>query len=469
MKKLLGTAAAIALIASGTAHAEDAAGDWAGVLLGQLHLVVHLTRGGDDRLTGVMESLDQGDAKIPIGTVDATADHLKFTVPAVKGAYDGTWDSAKAQWTGTWTQGQSIELDLHRASAADRTARSTPPTRPQEDAIAKGPRPYSDEPVTFANAAAAGVTLSGTFSMPSGAGPFPTVVLIAGSGPNDRDEDVLGHKIFLVLADALNRRGIAVLRYDKRGIGGSTGSYDAATSADFISDAEAAVAFLKTRTDVDTRRIGLLGHSEGGLIAPAVAVADPSVAFMVLMAGPGVRGDRVLMTQIEAIARANGAAEADIARTRTVRGQAFAIVEASSDAADAKARLAAAAAPAIAAGQLKPEAADQGIAQMTSPWMYSFLRYDPAPVLQKVRVPVLAIGGSLDLQVEPKENLAAIRAELKDDADVTVTELPGLNHLFQDATTGSPNEYGAIKETLAPIAQKTIGDWVMAHARPKID
>jgi pimeloyl-ACP methyl ester carboxylesterase len=488
MKKRFWTAAALALIASGTAHAEDAAGDWAGVLLGQLHLVVHLTRGADGRLTGMMESLDQGDAKIPIGTVDATADRLKFTVPAVKGAYDGSWDGAKAQWTGTWTQGQSLELDLHRATATDITARSTPPKRPQEDAIAKGPRPYSDEPVTFANAAA-GVTLSGTFSKPSGSkpfgskpsgstpsgstpsgtGPFPTVVLIAGSGPQDRDEDVLGHKIFLVLADALNRRGIAVLRYDKRGIGGSTGHYDAATSADFISDAEAAVAYLKTRTDVDTRRIGLLGHSEGGLIAPAVAVADPSVAFVVLMAGPGVRGDRVLMTQTEAIARAKGAAEADIARTQAVRSQAFAMIEASSTATDARARLTAAAAPAIAAGQLKPEAADQGIAQMTSPWMYSFLRYDPAPVLQKVRVPVLALGGSLDLQVEPKENLTAIRAALKDDADVTVTELPGLNHLFQDATTGSPNEYGAIAETLAPIALKTIGDWVMAHATAKID
>jgi len=461
MKRLLWAIAATAMMAGGAARAEDAAGDWAGVLLGQLHLVVHLTRGSDDKLTGMMESLDQGDAKIAIGTVDATPDHLKFTVPAVNGSYDGAWDDTKKQWTGTWTQGQSTALDLHRATTAD----SAPPKRPQEEAIAKDPVPYGNAPVSFANAAAPGVTLSGTFSKPSGAGPFPTVVLIAGSGPNTRDEAVLGHKIFLVIADALNRRGIAVLRYDKRGIGGSTGNYAAATSADFISDAEAAVTYLKTRQEVDTRRLGLLGHSEGGLIAPAVAAADPSVSFVVLMAGPGVRGDRILMVQAELIARANGASEADIARGQGLRAQAFAIVEASSDVADAKAKLTAATAKAVAAGQLKQDVADQSVAQLTSPWMYSFLRYDPVPALQKVRVPVLAIDGSLDLQVEPKENLAAIRAALKDDADVTVTELSGLNHLFQDATTGSPNEYGRIEETVSPVALNTVGDWIASHTR----
>ena len=141
-----------------------------------------------------------------------------------------------------------------------------------------------------------GVTLTGTFSKPVGAGPFATVVLIAGTGPNDRDEDLMGHKLFLVLADTLNRQGIAVLRYDKRGVGASTGNYATATTADFTSDALAAVAYLKTRADVDQNHIGLLGHSEGGLIAPAVAVADPAVAFVVLMAGPG-RARRCAVSQ----------------------------------------------------------------------------------------------------------------------------------------------------------------------------
>ena len=464
MRKLLWAAAVAALMTGGAANAEDAAGDWAGVLLGQLHLVVHLTKGSDGKLTGTMESLDQGDAKIPVGAVDATADHLTFTVPAVHGSYDGTWDDTKKQWTGSWTQSQAIPLDLHRANATDQAV-SAPAKRPQEEAIAKGAVPYTAEDVAFANAGAAGVTLKGTFTKPAGAGPFPTVVLIAGSGPNARDEDLLGHKLFLVLADYLNRQGIAVLRYDKRGVAGSTGSFATATTADFTSDAEAAVSYLKTRGDVAQKHIGLIGHSEGGLIAPSVAAADPVVSLVVLMAGPGVRGDEILKTQAALIARANGAPEAAIAHDQALRAQAFAVVEASSDAADAKAKLDAGATRAVAAGLLKKEAADQGIALITSPWMYSFLRYDPVPALQKVHAPVLALGGSLDLQVEPRENLAAIKAALKDDQDVTVTELPGLNHLFQDATTGSPTEYGQIEETLSPVALKTMGDWIVAHTR----
>jgi pimeloyl-ACP methyl ester carboxylesterase len=461
MKMLLSAAAALVLLAAGGARAEDAAGDWAGTIAGQLHLVLHLTRGSDGKLTGLLESIDQGDAKIPLGAVDATPDHLTFTVPAVGGSYDGAWDEARKQWTGTWTQGQSIALNLHRATAADRAV----PKRPQDEAIDRGPLPYGTEPVSFGNARAGGVTLSGTFSKPRGAGPFPAVVLIAGSGPNTRDEAVAGHKIFLVLADYFSRQGLAVLRYDKRGAGASSGDYAAATTADFISDAEAAVAYLKTRGDVDTKHIGLVGHSEGGLIAPAVAVADPGVAFVVLMAGPGVRGDKVLLKQGDLISRANGMSEADIARGDAQRAQAFAIVEGASSPAEAKARLDAIAAQAIAAGRLRKDAADQSIAQVTSPWLYSFLRYDPAPALQKVRVPVLAVGGSLDLQVEPKENLAAIKAALKDDPDATVIELPGLNHLFQDAATGAPGEYERIEETVSPTALKVIGDWIVAHVK----
>jgi len=461
VKKLLVTTAALALLTAGAAHAEDAAGDWAGALLGQLHVIIHLTRGADGKLGGMMESIDQGDAKIPIGEVDATPDHLKFTVPAVKGSYDATWDGAKKQWTGTWSQGQSLPLALHRVTSAD----SAPPRRPQEEAIASASLPYASEAVTFADSKAVGVTLAGTFSKPAGPGPFPAVVLISGSGPNTRDEKVAGHSIFLVLADALNRQGIAVLRYDKRGVGASTGDYGAATTTDFTSDAQAAVDYLKTRPDVAAKHIGLVGHSEGGLIAPAVAAADPGVAFIVLMAGPGVRGDRVLLVQGDLIAHALGGSDADIARSHTLRAQAFAIVEASSDAADAKTRLEAAAAPAVASGRMKQKEADQGVALLTNPWMYSFLRTDPVPALQKLRMPVLALGGSLDLQVEPKENLAAIKSALTDDKDVTVMELPGLNHLFQDAITGSPTEYDTIEETLSPSALKRIGDWVAAHSR----
>lgn len=463
MKKLIWIAAGIALLAGGAVRAEDAAGDWAGVIAGQLHIVIHLTRGNDGKLTGVLESLDQGDAKIPLGDVDATPNHLTFAVPSVSGSYDGTWDGAKAQWTGTWHQGRDIPLDLHRAVASETAA----PKRPQEDAINAGPVPYTSEQVGFANTQAPSVNLKGTFSKPAGAGPFPTIVLISGSGPNDRDENLLGHKLFLVLADYLNRQGLAVLRYDKRGVASSSGDYAAATSADFISDAEAAVAYLKTRSDVDQHHIGLIGHSEGGLIAPAVAVSDPGVAFIVLMAGPGVRGDKVLLRQGELIERANGASDAMIASNTAMRTNAFAIIVASTDAADARAKLKPGVDRAVASGAFSREVGDQYIAALTTPWSYSFLRYDSEPVLRKVRVPVLAIGGALDLQVEPKENLAAIKAALSDDHDVTTIELPGLNHLFQDATTGSPAEYGRIDETLSPVALKVVSDWVVAHSQVK--
>ena len=462
MKTLLCTAAAIALLTATAAHAEDAAGDWAGVIMGQLHVVAHIKRGADGTLGGTLESVDQNDAMIPIGSVDATPDHLHFTVPSVGGSYDGAWTEATKEWTGTWTQGQPIALNLHRATAAD-----AQPKRPQEDAVTKGALPYASESVTFPNPGAPGVTLSGTLTKPQGAGPFPTVVLIAGSGPNDRDENVFGHKVFLVLADYLTRHGIAVLRYDKRGIGASQGSFDTATLQDFASDAESAVAYLKARTDVDQKHIGLIGHSEGGMIAPAVAVARPDVAFVVLMAGTGVRGDAVLASQGELIARANGVPEAAIAKDKALRAAGFAIIENATSPADAKTKLTAAAAQGVASGQLTQAAADRAVAELTSPWMFAFLRYDPVPALQKVRVPVLAVGGSLDLQVEPKANLAAIKTALKDDTDVTVTELPGLNHLFQHAKTGSPGEYNAIEETMAPEALQVIGDWVAAHGGVK--
>ncbi len=460
-KSVLATGGLLAL-AAGAASAEEAAGDWTGLIAGQYHVVLHVTKDPAGHYGATLESPDQGTFVLTADDVTTDPDHLSFTLAKIGAHYSGVWNADREGWVGTWTQGLTTPLVLSRMTSP--TAALATPKRPQEAAIATGVLPYINAPVRFANATVPGVTLAGTFSKPAGAGPFPAVVLMAGSGPNDRDEDLMGHKLFLVLADALNRRGMAVLRYDKRGIGESTGTYASATTADFTSDAAAALAWLRTRTDVDPKRIGVLGHSEGGLIAPAVAVADPSVRFVVLMAGPGLRGDALFLKQIELISRANGVAEADIAKTETLSARAFAVIEASSDIADAKTKLEVNAARAIAAGQLTRDQADQNIARITDPWMYAFLRYDPLPALHQMRVPVLAINGSRDLQVEPKANLASIRAALAGDADVTVTELVGLNHLFQDAKTGSPDEYGEIEETMAPAALKTIGDWVVAHA-----
>ncbi|MBW8733040.1 MAG: alpha/beta fold hydrolase, partial [Asticcacaulis sp.] len=278
-------------------------------------------------------------------------------------------------------------------------------------------------------------------------------------------------KIFLVLADHLARQGIAVLRYDKRGIGQSTGDfandyvYAHATGDDFTADASAAAAWLRAQSGIDPRRVGLVGHSEGGLIAPAVAVADPKVAFVVLMAGPGLPGDQLLLKQQALISKASGLPDSTIAENVAVSGRVFSAVKSAPGEAEAVAAATAVLDPEVARGTLTRERADASIKQATTPWMRAFLASDPVPVLQKVRVPVLAINGALDLQVPPAEDLAAIKAALTNDKDVTVIELPGLNHLFQEAKTGSPAEYPVIEQTVSPLALKTVGDWISARVR----
>ena len=461
MKKTWLMTAAIMALSAGQVRAEEAAGDWGGLLAGQLHVIIHVKKAGDGSYSASLESPDQGTFVLPADTVTATPDHLAFAIAKISGSYDGTWDATKNAWVGTWTQGQAMPLVLSRLTADQ--AKAAPQRRPEEEAINAGPLPYTSSDVTFDNAAAK-VTLAGTFSVPQGTGPFPAVVLISGSGPNTRDENVFNHKVFLVIADALNRAGITVLRYDKRGVGASTGDYKSATTADFTSDAEAAVAWLKTQKQVDPNHIGVAGHSEGGLIAPAVAVADPSVKFVVMMAGPGLRGDRILTMQQDLIARAMGATDAQIGPGAAINRKIYDAVLAANDIDDAKIRVKAALGEEVAAGRLPADKVQGAIDEVTAPWMFAFLRYDPVPTLRQVKVPVLAIDGSLDLQVPPKEDLAAIAAALAGNPDVTTTELPGLNHLMQTATTGAPSEYGAIEETVAPLALKTITDWVVAHS-----
>ena len=463
MKKALSLiGAALALVFTAPAFAEDAAGDWGGLLMGQLHIIVHVKKDDKGQYSAALESPDQGKFVLPADSVSATPDHLAFAIAKINGSYDGKWDDAQKAWVGTWTQGQPMPLVLKRL--VDGKVVAEAPKRPQEEAIAAGPRPYTSQDVAFDNAAT-GIKLAGTFSVPQGKAPFPAVVLIAGSGPHTRDEDVFGHKVFLVLADALNRAGIAVLGYDKRGIGASTGDYANATTTNFTTDAEAAVTWLKTRPEVDPAHIGVIGHSEGGLIAPAVAASDPSVRFVVLMAGPGLPGDQILLMQQAAIARAGGQPETVIAAAGKTNKAVFDMIKSAQSLDDAKAKAAAMATDMAASGQMTPAQAQTALATITTPWFYEFIRSDPRPTLEKVKVPVLAINGALDTQVPPKEDLAAIKEALKNNADATITELPGLNHLFQAAKTGAPSEYMGIEETMSPVAQKTITDWVTAHSR----
>ena len=313
---------------------------------------------------------------------------------------------------------------------------------------------------------APGVKLAGTLTLPPGKGPFPVVVLIAGSGAHDRDETIFGHKPFAVIADRLTRDGIAVLRTDKRGFAKSTGDFASATDDDFAVDAAANVAFLRKRPDIDPKRIGLIGHSEGGIVAPKVAVKDPKIAFIVLMAGPGVPLSEVLRAQREALSPAMGATQEQIRRSQALTDHVNAAMRGAKDDADAEAR--ALKVIKAEAGDLitQPGQAELMAKQLSSGWMRTLVDYDPGPTLAKVKCPILALNGSKDLQVPPEQNLPAIRGATKANKDVTILELPSLNHLFQTAKTGAVGEYADIEETVAPVALDTMSDWIRKHTAP---
>jgi pimeloyl-ACP methyl ester carboxylesterase len=338
--------------------------------------------------------------------------------------------------------------------------------RPQEP---MKPYPYSEELVTYENKPA-GVKLAATLTLPRGAGPFPAVLLITGSGPQDRDESICGHKPFLVLADYMTRRGVAVLRADDRGVGQSTGNFATATSADFAEDARAGIEYLKQRKDVNPRQIGLMGHSEGGLIAPMLAAKSKDIAYIIMLAGQGLTGEEVLYRQGQQILKAQGASAQELENQRDLQSRLFALLKTEKDPEVLKRAVRTIIDEAVAKlpDEKKKETAahkagvQAQIQMMKSPWLRYFIAYDPRPALREVRCPVLALVGSKDLQVEPESNLRAIEQALQKggNKDFMVKQMPGLNHLFQTCTTGSLDEYAKIEETMAPAVLELIADWI---------
>jgi uncharacterized protein len=446
-------------------------GSWTGELEVQgmrLPLVFHIGESGGG-LTATMDSPLQGARGIPVDSVVVDGTELRLRVLSIGGAYIGRL-TAPDVLEGEWRQGGgALPLTLRRGAAA-----SAEPRRPQHPV---GPFPYRVEEVRFANEAA-GIRLAGTLTLPEGTGPFPAVALVSGSGPQDRDETLLGHKPFLVLADHLTRSGVAVLRYDDRGVGSSEGDFATATTLDLAADAAAAAEYLRSHPAVDRSRVGLVGHSEGGLIAPLVAtgahgVPTADLAFVVLLAGPALRGDEILGLQLRAIAAAGGAAPDQIERSARVQEQLLEIVRTEPDEARRRERLAALVradletmTPEARLAQGIPPAQEEAFVAAqaeaaASPWMREFVLLDPRPVLARLRVPALALFGEIDVQVPPRENEPAMREALRDAPDATVITLPGLNHLFQTAVTGFPGEYGALEETFAPEALETITSWIL--------
>ncbi|MGB5167090.1 MAG: alpha/beta hydrolase [Acidimicrobiia bacterium] len=426
---------------------------WAGDIAGQM-IEFQFTVDDTGTIAGLVTSPSVETPDLPItGTVEGAAVTIK--VPAVEVVFEG--EIAGTTMNGTWYQsGAEVPATFELREAPLVLA------RPQEPAP---PFPYKATDVRFENG---DVSLAGTLVVPDGEGPFPAVVFTSGSGSQDRDETIVGHKPFLVLSDAFALAGIASLRFDDRGVGGSTGDPVGATSADLATDTAAAIQLLADDGRFDS--IGIVGHSEGGIIGPMVANDSDAVDLVVLLAGPGLPGLDVLLRQTEDLMRIEGASEADIAWQLSWRQE---IMEVSAsgvsedEAAEAIRTIVSAALQSPPTGvteTVDPAMTEQFVTAFTDPWMRYFLSYDPAPALEDLDIPALALIGSLDVQVSAEENIPALEAALATNADATVSELRGLNHLFQNAETGAVSEYTRIEETFSPEAIDLITAWILEQS-----
>jgi fermentation-respiration switch protein FrsA (DUF1100 family) len=430
-------------------------GTWQGAFQNgnmRFRLQLHISHDESKKLKGTLDSLDQGATDLPMSKISEQSGAVHFEIAMVYGVYEGTLNPAHNAMTGKWSQNQdSVALEFKRSDEVLELRRPQNPTKPY---------PYKEEEVTFSDKGGA-VTLAGTLTIPQGAGPFPAALLISGSGPQNRDEYLAGHRPFLVLADYLTRKGIAVLRYDKRGIGKSSGNFASATTEDFAADAESALSFLKTRKEIAPGKTGAIGHSEGALIAPMLG-ANGSVSWIVLMAGPAETGEKIMLSQSQAIAGAAGMPLAQITQSLDFDRKAYEMVRTEKDPDVLEKKIdAMVVSSGVAEGSLPASVAAQ-IHMLSSPWFRFFLDYDPVPTLQKVKCPVLALNGDKDLQVSAAENLPVIQKTLEDSGNKSgsTKSLPGLNHLFQHADSGTPTEYGAIEETISPEVLQIIGEWI---------
>jgi pimeloyl-ACP methyl ester carboxylesterase len=428
----------------------------------RLRFQLHVSHDPQGQLIAALDSLDQGVSGLPANRVVLNDPVLHFEIPAVAGVFEGALNAAKDTLTGTWSQTGADQLPL----AFKRSDQPLELRRPQNPAK---PFPYVEQEVSF-ESLAAGVTLAGTLTMPKGAGPFPGILLIAGSGPQDRDNSLANHRPFLVIADALTRRGFTVLRYDKRGVGNSTGHTDAATTMDLAADAAAALGYLKSRKDVDPARIGLLGHSEGAIIAPYLAKNSKEVAWLVLLAAPATAGEETLLNQSEMIGRASGLSDDQLEASLGFDKAAYALVRQEKDPTILSQKLVKLIKDTGLDSALPPAALETQLRMLTSPWFRFFLDYDPEPNLKAVKCPVLALYGQKDMQVPAKANLPLLQKALEETGNThaDVRELPDLNHLFQHAYTGTPAEYSAIEETFSPETLKALADWAAAQSPSKM-
>lgn len=432
----------------------------------------------------LMKQLGLAAVPDPVGTRETSAlswELYHVDVPSSNGGL--AVDLGLAESDGrTW-------IAMLRTSAAESAALHDEVLLPVLDAFAPlvapspspGSQPYDSLNVTFPGGAD-GVTLAGTLTLPHTDGPHPAIVLLSGSGPQDRDESLLPIaqiKPFALIADALSRAGIAVLRFDDRGVGQSTGDFASATTNDFSADGRAAIDYVRSRPEIDAGRVGVLGHSEGGLEVASMAASDPSLAFVVSMAGPAVPGIDVLVAQAQAIARAAGKSNEEVTKIGMTERT---VLEAARDGRVDEARASLTSAFGEAWDALTPEQQQQAgsrdayvqanleaqLQALQSPWFMGFIQSDPGADWQQAQVPVLALFGGKDVQVVAEQNAPALARELATDARVLsdIVIFPDANHLFQHAITGSPTEYGTLEQAFTPEFLPTLVDWITARVTP---
>lgn len=419
-----------------------------------LNLVLNIET-GPHGTSATLDSVVQGVYDIPVTDLSRDADQVTLRIPMANVTFSAALDADAGVLAGDWTRPGFPDVQV----VFSRTALEiVAPTRPQTP---QAPFPYDITDVRIDNPDADGVTLAGTLTQPRGSDLVPAVVLVSGSGPQDRDESIWEHRPFAVLADHLSRQGIAVLRYDDRGFAESTGDFATGTSLDFAGDAMAALRWLRAQPGIHPNQVGVIGHSEGGLIAPIMAAEVDAPDFLVLLAGPGTSGREIVLEQSALIARAAGGAPEDVASMVEALETMTAQAALAENGADVRARITPMLTDEFMARLGVP--ADQKelfLVQITRDWYVDFLNHDPIPYLQAVDQPVLAIIGSLDLQVPAPSNLAGLRRGLAHNADATILELKGLNHLFQPAQTGTIAEYAQIETTFDPEALVLISDWI---------
>lgn len=437
------------------------AGSWSGAIkLPGVELKVQVVLAtADGQWRGTIDIPMQSARGLKLQQIAIDGDDVSFQIADIPGAptFAGKRE-APDRIAGDFTQaGQKFRFELTRGELPKAVRPQTP----------KPPFPYREEQVTVTHG---DITLAGTFTIPEGAGPFPALILVSGSGPQNRDEEVFQHRPFAVWADFLSRNGIAVLRYDDRGVGESSGDHVSATTSILATDAEAWVGCLKKRPEVSS--VGILGHSEGGIIAPMVAARNPDVGFIVLLAGPGVSGAEVLVEQNRALALSSGATPEFADKIAAAARLVFEALAAGADAAEVRAKMT----DLVKAQTGKQEvdadveqAVGQAVSGLERPWFAEFIRHDPAPDLRKVSVPVLALLGERDAQVVASQNAPAIEAALKAAGNVraTVRTIPGANHLFQQCKTGGVDEYESIETTIDPNVLALVKDWILNNAPAK--